>query len=221
MNAEISGFGSNGYAVIENVISDGLILEIEQQLAALSNGGAGTRNLLAKGWCKQLSQSLSEHPLISLLLPKSAVAVQCTYFRKSVTRNWLVPLHQDYVIPLEERFSAPEWTMWSIKEGVHYARPPNEVLESMVAVRVHLEANTAENGLLQVVPGSHLSGLISGARIECPVSKGGALVMRPLVFHASSKIIKGQRRVLHFLYGSFQLPNPAKWANAVAFKNQG
>jgi ectoine hydroxylase-related dioxygenase (phytanoyl-CoA dioxygenase family) len=215
MPTTISSFDSEGYVVIENILSDEAIVKIEKQLMSLPNGGAGTRNLLNKKWCKHLSQSVAVHPLISVLLPTSAVAVQCTYFSKSLERNWLVSLHKDYVIPLKEKFSADGWSMWSVKEDVHYARAPNKVLETMVAVRVHLEANTAKNGPLQVVPRSHKSCSQSGARAECIVNKGGALAMRPLILHASSKIIEGQRRVLHFLYGSAQLPKPAEWANAV------
>ncbi len=216
MNTDISTFDSNGYVLIEEILSDQIIAEIEQHIEAIPNGGAGTRNLLSTQWCKKLAQTIAKHPQISVLLPESAVAVQCTWFIKSLNRNWLVPLHQDYVIPVKERFSDPGWSMWSVKEGVHYARPPDEILATMVAVRVHLEANTLKNGPLQVVPGSHRNSEAQQAsRITCLVAKGGALVMKPLTFHASSKITEGQRRVLHFLYGKVQLPHPAEWANVV------
>jgi hypothetical protein len=39
-------------------------------------------------------------------------------------------------------------------------------------------------------------------RVRCIVPKGGVLVMRPLLVHASGKATgAGHRRVLHFLYG--------------------
>jgi ectoine hydroxylase-related dioxygenase (phytanoyl-CoA dioxygenase family) len=190
-----------------------LLLTSNDNLSRCLNGGVGTRNLLATQWCKQLARTIAIYPLISVLLPESAVAVQCTYFTKSLKRNWLVPLHQDYVIPLKRRFFTPGWSMWSVKEGVHYARPPDEILGVMVAVRVHLEENTLKNGPLQVIAGSHRSGSRSETRITCLVAKGGALVMRPLIFHASSKIVEGQRRVLHFLYSPALLSGPAEWVN--------
>jgi ectoine hydroxylase-related dioxygenase (phytanoyl-CoA dioxygenase family) len=215
MNADISAFDSNGYVLIEEIISEQSIAEIEQHIEAIPNDGAGTRNLLSTQWCKKLAQTIAKHPQISALLPESAVAVQCTYFNKSLKRNWLVPLHQDYVIPVKERFSDPGWSMWSVKEGVPYARPPDDILATIVAVRVHLEANTLKNGPLQVVPGSHRNSETQASRITCLVAKGGALVMKPLTFHASSKMTEGRRRVLHFLYGKAQLPHPAEWANVV------
>jgi hypothetical protein len=40
-----------------------------------------------------------------------------------------------------------------------------------------------------------------------PVARGGALVMRPLILHASSKATEPtQRRVLHFVFGPKELP---------------
>jgi ectoine hydroxylase-related dioxygenase (phytanoyl-CoA dioxygenase family) len=157
MSINSAHFDKNGFVVLDNILSDETIADIELRLGQLPNGNAGTRNLLCADWCKHLSQRIAAHPLIKELLPNPGVAVQCTYFRKSLKRNWLVPLHQDYVIPLKSRFSDPAWSMWSMKEGIHFARPPITILETMVAVRVHLEANTHKNGLLQVIPGSHKS----------------------------------------------------------------
>ncbi|MDA2933344.1 hypothetical protein MYX82_03265 [Acidobacteria bacterium AH-259-D05] len=50
----------------------------------------------------------------------------------------------------------------------------------------------------------------------CVVPKGGVLVMRPLLLHASSKSITIEpRRVLHFLLGPPQLPHGLRWRDAV------
>ena len=43
----------------------------------------------------------------------------------------------------------------------------------MVAVRVHLEANTLKNGLLQVVPASHKGSLLSGRKSNVQFQKAG------------------------------------------------
>ena len=116
MTTDVAKFDSDGYVVIDDVLSEEAIVAIEGQLEK-DNGGAGTRNLLNNPWCSHIAQALAAHQLISILLPKPGVAVQCTYFRKSLARNWLVPLHQDIVIPLATRFAATGWSMWSIKEG--------------------------------------------------------------------------------------------------------
>ncbi len=102
-----------------------------------------------------------------------------------------------------------------MKEGVQFVQPPRKVLESIVAVRVHLENNSVENGPLQVVPGSHHDGVESGDRVICEVPEGGVLVMRPLLLHASSKFRSGTRRVMHFLFGPPNLPDQAEWPNTL------
>jgi hypothetical protein len=154
------------------------------------------------------------------------VAVQCTLFDKSPRANWLVALHQDLSIPVGDRVPHPELTGWSRKEGVLHVQPPASLLETLVAVRVHLDDSTADGGPLRVVPGSHRDGRFteSGAsarraergETECLVGKGGVLLMRPLLLHASSKASRpSRRRVLHFLFGPAGLPYGLRWPDAV------
>jgi ectoine hydroxylase-related dioxygenase (phytanoyl-CoA dioxygenase family) len=126
-----------------------------------------------------------------------------------------VPLHRDFSIPVKSKVASPNWSVWSVKETVQYGRPPEFVLQSLVAVRVHLEDTNSDNGALEIVPGSHVSGVSCGVRHAYFVPKGGALVLRPLLLHASSKVKSGTRRVLHFVYGPSQLPDGAEWANAI------
>lgn len=207
-------FSKNGFVVRDNLVSEAMLTNIEQHVASIQPQRAGTRNLLACDWCCQLALDLKQHPQLSSLL-SATVAVQCTYFAKTVEQNWLVTLHRDYVIPVQHQFSATNWSHWSTKEGIHYVRPPKAVLNALVAVRVHLEDCQESNGPLQVVPGSHLTTETVGERTLCLVKKGGAVVMRPLILHASSKLTRGTRRVLHFLYGPPALPDGAVWAHAV------
>ena len=181
----------------------------------LSLDGAGTRNLLRAAWCQELATRLKRIPAIQEVLPSDAVTTQCTYFHKSESNNWLVALHRDLSIPVKARVSSEDWTAWSEKEGVLFAHPPQVVLESVVAVRLHLEENTHNNSPLQVVPGSHAGATSRAERVTCLVPRGGVLIMSPLLLHASSKLKSGTRRVLHFVFGPHELPNKAEWAHAV------
>jgi hypothetical protein len=48
--------------------------------------------------------------------------------------------------------------------------------------------------------------------IYVQVPRGGAMVMKPLLLHASSKAsISGMRRVLHFVFGAAELPGGLRW----------
>jgi ectoine hydroxylase-related dioxygenase (phytanoyl-CoA dioxygenase family) len=150
------------------------------------------------------------------------VAVQCTLFDKSPEKNWLVTPHQDLSIPVRDRVDDPECSGWSEKEGQLYVQPPISVLERLVAVRVHIDDCPVESRALRVVPHSHLEGRLNRERAEelrsqngetvVPVARGGALVMRPLMLHASSKVTSlAPRRVLHFVFGPPQLPLGLEW----------
>ncbi|MFZ6674304.1 phytanoyl-CoA dioxygenase family protein [Undibacterium sp. Xuan67W] len=200
----------------------GVIDDLEHQIADLLYQGAGTRQLLEMPWCADLAKRMAQHEQLAPLLPLDPVAVQCTYFEKSLDQNWLVPLHQDLSIPVAEKVDHPELTGWSEKEGRYFVQPPIAVLEQLVAVRLHIDDCGEEDGALKVVPRSHRLGRLSGAAASsardqfgettCSVPKGAALIMRPLVLHASSKATGlSKRRILHFLYGPASLSHGLRW----------
>jgi ectoine hydroxylase-related dioxygenase (phytanoyl-CoA dioxygenase family) len=199
----VSRFDDDGYAIIERVVDE---TRGDAILARLPAGRAGSRNLLDESWCRQLAAEVRAHRDVRVLLPEHVRAVQCTLFDKSPRRNW--------------------YSGWSTKEGVLYVQPPPAVLESLVAARIHLDASTADNGPLRIVPGSHRLGRLEPGQADearrregevvCLVPRGGALVMRPLLVHASSKVSAPvSRRVLHFVFGPPGLPHGLAWHQAV------
>jgi ectoine hydroxylase-related dioxygenase (phytanoyl-CoA dioxygenase family) len=226
MARSVEEFDRQGFTIVESVLSPEQIAATIAHLDSISIDRAGTRNLHRLAWCSELVAILRSHPTIAELLPLNNVAVQCTLFEKTIDRNWLVPLHQDLSIPVRERCENIHLSGWSHKEGILYVQPPIEVLEKLVAIRIHIDDCNSDNGALRVVPGSHDRGRISTADIAtlktdngaqlCTVKQGGALVMRPLLLHASSKAnIPNRRRVLHFLFGSVSLPLGLEWDKVV------
>jgi ectoine hydroxylase-related dioxygenase (phytanoyl-CoA dioxygenase family) len=140
-----------------------------------------------------------------------AVPYRATLFEKSGRANWLVVWHQDTALPLASRFDSPEWGPWSEKAGVLYAHAPAWALSRVVALRIHLDASTAENGPLRVIPGSHEAGVLNDGEVfrlarerghvDCLVPSGGVLAMMPLLVPSSSKTrTDAPRRVLHVEY---------------------
>jgi ectoine hydroxylase-related dioxygenase (phytanoyl-CoA dioxygenase family) len=102
-------------------------------------------------------------------------------------------------------------------------QPPVAVIEATVAVRLHLDDTPADNGALRVLPGSHRAGRLSEVEVSrlrreieevvCPVPAGGAMLLRPLLLHASSSASHpDRRRVLHFEYSGAELPAGLEWA---------
>jgi ectoine hydroxylase-related dioxygenase (phytanoyl-CoA dioxygenase family) len=109
------------------------------------------------------------------------------------------------------------------KEGVLQVQPPAAVLEQLVAVRLHLDDCGPQDGPLRVLPGSHTAGVrpegalasAEGA-VVCTAPRGSALLMRPLLMHASSKANgHSLRRVLHLLFAPPALPLGLRWHHAV------
>jgi len=156
------------------------------------------------------------------VLGNAAFPVKATWFDKTPAANWRVAWHQDRTIAVRERREAPGFSCWTVKEGEPHVQPPREVLEGMVALRLHLDDCPAENGALRVLSGSHRAGILSaeairewserGQAVTVEAPAGDVLLMRPLLLHASSSaIVPSRRRVLHLEYAAAPLPYGLEW----------
>ena len=220
-----AAFHTDGFALVPDVLKaadcDSLALPTLPQGAS-----GGSRCLLSERWCVSLVCRVREHPVLKRTIPARHAAVQCTYFEKSASRNWLVPIHQDLSIPVAARVNSAKLSGWSTKEETTYVHAPVEVLQDLIALRLHIDPCTMNDGPLRVVPASHDKGILapqaaalarrSGGEVVCEASQGAALVMRPLLLHASSKTQgTSRRRVLHFLFGPRSLPYGLQWQHAI------
>ena len=216
-----SEFDAQGYVIVPEVLPAALCDRLLGIVEAREHTGAGSRRLLGEPLVAEAALRLQRHPAIATLLPAGARAVQCTLFAKTAQVNWSVTPHQDLSVPVRERVDAPGWSGWSLKEGATFAQPPLAVLRQLLAVRLQLDGDAETTGPLEVVPGSHRAGRLSTAslkdhlgtpRVRCIVPRGGALVLRPLLIHASGKAGGGgRRRVLHFVFGP-PLEGGVAWA---------
>ena len=151
--------------------------------------------------------------IVRSILGSGAFPFRATLFDKSSDANWLVVWHQDTALPLRARTEIPGWGPWSIKDKINYAHAPAEALEQVLALRLHLDDSTEQNGPLRVLRGTHKLGVLSEDEVEkltrelnaedCLASKGSVLAMRPLLIHSSSKSQNDlPRRVLHIEYAA-------------------
>ncbi|CAA2105480.1 phytanoyl-CoA dioxygenase family protein [Variovorax paradoxus] len=211
-----------GYALLPGLLPPDLLDDAARMLDDRLGTSAGSRNLLVQPQCREIARTLKARLVAISLLDASSVAVQCTLFDKTPSRNWLVALHQDTSIP-----ASGEGVAGVVKEGEPYLQPPDEVLQSLLAVRIHLDDCGESAGPLRVVPGSHRAGRLGDAEAQtlrdehgetvCTAARGDALLMRPLLLHASSRAHAPQRRrVLHFLFGPAHLPHGLVWNRTVA-----
>ncbi len=225
----------DGLAVIENVLDHNSLASLTQNLdhAGIDHLGSqragkafGLRNLMrAAPFTRDLANSASLRSLVEPILGNTARVVRAIYFDKHKDANWKVAWHQDLTIAVREKIDVEGFRAWSTKAGITHVQPPDEVLQQMLTLRVHLDNTDESNGALRVLPGTHRFGRLDASQIEdwkqtqhvvtCAVNRGGILAMRPLLLHSSLPSLNpAHRRVLHFEYAAIPLPGGLKWSNA-------
>ena len=158
--------------------------------------------------------------LLGELFPEGCHLTKAIYFDKPAGSNWLVAWHQDLMINVSQRADRPGFGPWTAKAGWVAVQPPAAVLENTVTVRLHLDDCDATNGALKVVPGSHRRGVVPAETIAaqtatatvCAVPAGAAMLMKPLLLHASSRSTSERpRRVVHLEFSAAELPEGLAW----------
>jgi ectoine hydroxylase-related dioxygenase (phytanoyl-CoA dioxygenase family) len=230
---------TNGFVVVPDLLSPEVVAELIEALDAIRPGAAAleregrvyaSRNLLGEvPRIRELAAEPSTHALVSSVLGANAFAVRGLLFDKTAEANWTVPWHQDLSIAVRSRVEVAGYGRWTVKAGVTHVQPPSSILGRMLTVRFQLDPGQAENGPLRVIPGSHRHGRLDAKAtrnwlehtpaVACLVPVGGALVMKPLLLHASSPSVEvhsgSHRRVIHLEFAADALPEGLEWHDRV------
>ncbi|MBO0933949.1 phytanoyl-CoA dioxygenase family protein [Fibrella aquatilis] len=220
-----------GFTVVPNVFStsqlDGLAEAINVVSAHSPNIRQSAdvfaiRNLLQE--VPSLPKLLWQRPfniLLDKLIGHYYHGVKGIYFDKLAGSNWTVPWHQDLQISVDRQENVYGWTNWTNRHGQWSVQPSAYYLNQLYTVRIHLDDCNETNGALKVLVGSHQQGILTDPDIQaldktkavtCNVPKGGLLVMRPLLVHASSKSTSfANRRVIHLELAQNRLPKGLQW----------
>jgi hypothetical protein len=228
MNSSDSPFTQTGFQIFPAVLDAEQVAPLQREAERLvQSGSAGCRGVLGESpMIRELTLSDPFRSLANSALPAAAFPVRAIFFDKTPDTNWKIPWHQDLTIAVVESREVEGFGPWSVKDSVPHAHAPVWLLERMVALRLHLDDCPADNGALRVLPGSHREGKLSAAQVAtwrervqetvCEVPAGGALMMMPLLLHASSAATRpGHRRVLHLEYACDPLPGGLRWAEAL------
>ncbi len=211
---------THGFTILPAVLTPPALTACTDIIAPLDTAShttrrGGVRNLLTR--CPDLAPVLDDAGLPDLAsetLCARAHLTRAILFDKSPDANWRLGWHQDTTIAVAERIDTPGFGPWSVKDGITHVRPPAHVLESMLTIRIHLDDTPANNGALEVLPGSHRHAFLDDGRIDriaadtdpvvCACAAGDALLMRPLLLHRSarSRLPAARRRVVHLEYAS-------------------
>lgn len=221
---------SDGFAIIEKLFTDAevdLLLQAVSKVDTSKSSFRKTKELFA------IRQFLIEVPaaaeliftptlnsILSKLFGEDYFVVKSIYFDKPVHSNWFVAYHQDLTISVDKKIESPGFSSWTIKQNLFAVQPPIEILKNNFTIRIHLDDTNENNGALKVIAKSHLKGIYSSERIDlsnesetiCTVKKGGIMIMKPLLLHASDKTINNnKRRVIHIEFSNTSLPAPLHW----------
>jgi hypothetical protein len=229
-------FNRDGFAILECVLTPELVAElidVTRTYSSTDSAGVlerrgeiyGVRDLL---WrvpaVRQVAHTRGMLEIVAAVLGPEAFVVRGLFFDKTLNTNWNLPWHQDLTIAVRVRCDTAGFGPWTLKAGIAHVHAPSDLLERMVTLRLHLDDCGAKSGPLRVLPGSHAIGkLDAGAAaswsaragelaVDCVVPAGGAVVMRPLLLHASaSGTATGHRRVIHLEYAAEALPGALEW----------
>lgn len=217
----MSNLREDGFSLEKSALSASLVHQLRDSLAV--DVGRGGNRQIQGPLVTQLAWYGIARDLAREALGPAARPVRVLFFDKTPGANWSVPFHQDVTIAVERRIDHEGYGPWSVKAGVVHVQPPAEVLENMLAIRLHLDPCAVENGALRVIPGSHRSGKLTheqmdriaatATEVSLPANCGDAILMKPLLLHASSpSSTPNHRRVLHIEYAATTLPTGLTWA---------
>jgi ectoine hydroxylase-related dioxygenase (phytanoyl-CoA dioxygenase family) len=223
---DLAKFEQLGYAITNPILDPtetAHLISLIEQHTDINEKRGGIRDIMPRvPKLQQVARHSAVRSIVEGILGQNAFVVRTTFFDKTAAANWKVPWHQDVTIAVSDRAEIEGYGPWSSKEGVTHVQPPTEVLNRMVTVRIHLDPCPSTNGALRVMPGTHKLGRIDQndapqhvaehRAICCEVASGAALVMRPLLLHASSPSTNpAHRRVLHFDFAVGDLAAGLQW----------
>jgi len=215
------GLFADGFAIVPKVLSLSEVTAAREACArALTGAGAassvladrdgaayGARNLLQL-WpgVADLVRTPKLALLLTQILGPDAGLVRVLYFDKPPGHSWALPWHRDLTIAVKQHGPLGRFNRPTTKAGVPHVEAPKDLLATMLTVRIHLDDVTDANGPLRVIPGSHAT-TADRAEVILRCHAGDAVLMRPLLLHASGQSAEGHaehRRTIHLEFAPSQ-----------------
>ncbi|KAA0127027.1 phytanoyl-CoA dioxygenase family protein [Chryseobacterium sp. SN22] len=228
----------NGFTVINHIFSDA---EIQRISGVIRNTDPSRETFRKSEDLFAIRQFLKEIPevkdlifnekmktVISEIFGDRYFVVKSIYFDKPETSNWYVAYHQDLTISVDQKMQLEGFGPWTTKQNQFAVQPPQDILENIYTIRIHLDNTDENNGALKVVPGSHIKGIYRPETIDwtleteaiCNVEEGGIMIMKPMILHGSNRTTNGKRRrVIHIEFSDRELPYGLNWSEKMIFEN--
>ncbi|MCV9928407.1 phytanoyl-CoA dioxygenase family protein [Flavobacterium sp. LS1R49] len=230
----INEINSEGFVIIDNVYDEN---EIKKLISIIENVTKNktdkttfrkSEDLFAiRQFHKEIPETLDYifnenlKDIIKSIFDENYFITKSIYFDKPEKSNWFVAYHQDLTISVDKKLEIENFENWTTKQNQFAVQPPKEILENNFTIRIHIDKTTKDNGALKVINNSHSKGIQRIENIEikkeketiCEVEKGGVMIMKPLLFHASNKTTNNERRrVIHIEFSNTELPDGLEWS---------
>ena len=220
-----------GYTAIDDILDDS---EIENIISTINEADDSNPTFRKTTDLFAIRQFLKTVPKVSQLIFNNKLkrvidelfggdyfVVKSIYFDKPEQSNWFVSYHQDLTISVDKKVDVPGFSGWTVKQDQYAVQPPLNILEDNFTIRIHIDDTNENNGALKVIPGSHKKGIYRPENIDwsietediCSVKRGGIMIMRPLLLHASDRTTNNEkRRVIHIEFSRTELPKELNWS---------
>ncbi|KQO32918.1 phytanoyl-CoA dioxygenase [Flavobacterium sp. Leaf82] len=229
-----SEINSEGFAIINNVYSEKKIEKLISLIEDVTENDSDnttfrkSQDLFAiRQFHKEVPETLdfifneNLKDIIESNFGSGYFITKSIYFDKPEKSNWFVAYHQDLTISVNKKIEIENFENWTVKQNQFAVQPPKEILEDNFTIRIHIDKTTKDNGALKVINKSHSKGILRIENMDfekeketiCEVEKGGIMIMKPLLFHASNKTTNNERRrVIHIEFSKQQLPKGLEWS---------
>ena len=231
----VKEIGTEGFTIINTVYNEN---EIEKLISLIENNTENrldtatfrkSQDLFAiRQFHKEIPETLpyifnqNLKDVIEATFAEGYFITKSIYFDKPEKSNWFVAYHQDLTISVDKKIEIENFENWTIKQNQFAVQPPKEILENNFTIRIHLDNTTKDNGALKVISESHSKGIFRVENLQtenetiCEVEKGGIMIMKPLLFHASNKTTNNERRrVIHIEFSNQILPDGLEWSEKI------
>ena len=237
----IAEINSKGFTIINDIYSEN---EIGKLISLIENSTENktknstfrkSQNLFAiRQFHKEIPETLpyifneNLKSIVESNFGKGYFITKSIYFDKPEKSNWFVAYHQDLTISVNKKTETANFENWTVKQNQFAVQPPKEILEDNFTIRIHLDKTTKDNGAVKVINNSHSKGILRIENMDfekeketmCEVEKGGIMIMKPLLFHASNKTTNNERRrVIHIELSKQQLPEDLEWSEKTILQN--
>lgn len=232
---------SNGFTIINQVYAES---EIEKLISLIENRTESnpanatfrkSQDLFAiRQFHKEIPETLdfifnqNLKDIMEDTFGKGYFITKSIYFDKPEKSNWFVAYHQDLTISVDKKIEIDHFENWTVKQNQFAVQPPAAILEDNFTIRIHIDYTTKDNGALKVINDSHSKGILRLENLDfkneketiCEVEKGGIMIMKPLLFHASNKTTNNERRrVIHIEFSKQELPDGLEWSEKTVLQN--